>query len=86
MIFRGSDFISFCVGDISILFENELSFYRKVRKEAQRKTVNRVLLERILLDIKPNIQDLNNSSDITYDIYRADKRAGVLLSGRGICL
>jgi uncharacterized protein YutE (UPF0331/DUF86 family) len=37
--------------------------------------VNRVLLERILSDIKSNVKDLNNSIDITWDIYRTDKRA-----------
>lgn len=40
-----------------------------------KKMVNRVLLERILSDIKSNVKDLNNSIDITWDIYRTDKRA-----------
>ena len=36
--------------------------------------VNRVLLERILSDIKSNLQDLQDASDITWEIYRTDKR------------
>ena len=37
--------------------------------------VNRVLLERILGDIKANVRDLRNAADITWDVYRTDKRA-----------
>ncbi|MBW1699824.1 MAG: DUF86 domain-containing protein [Deltaproteobacteria bacterium] len=37
--------------------------------------VNRVLVERILTDIKSNLQDLKNASDITWEVYVLDKRA-----------
>lgn len=37
--------------------------------------VNRVLAERILADIKANVRDLRNATDITWDVYRTDKRA-----------
>jgi uncharacterized protein YutE (UPF0331/DUF86 family) len=37
--------------------------------------VNRVLLERILGDIKANVRDLRNAVDITWEVYRTDKRA-----------
>ena len=37
--------------------------------------VNRVLAERILADIKANVRDLKNATDITWDVYRTDKRA-----------
>lgn len=37
--------------------------------------VNRVLLERILVDIKTNVRELKNSVDITWDVYRTDIRA-----------
>jgi hypothetical protein len=37
--------------------------------------VNRVLLERILGDIKANVRDMRNAVDITWDVYRTDKRA-----------
>lgn len=37
--------------------------------------VNRVLLERILSDIGSYVQDLNNSSDITWFVYQKDIRA-----------
>jgi uncharacterized protein YutE (UPF0331/DUF86 family) len=37
--------------------------------------VNRVLAERILGDIKANVRDLRNATDITWDVYRTDKRA-----------
>lgn len=37
--------------------------------------VNRVLLERILADIKTNVKDLRDANDITWDIYRTDVRA-----------
>jgi uncharacterized protein YutE (UPF0331/DUF86 family) len=36
--------------------------------------VNRILLERILSDIKSNMQDLKGASDITWEIYKTDKR------------
>jgi len=41
----------------------------------ERKMVNRILVERILGDIKANVRDLRNATDITWDVYRADKRA-----------
>jgi uncharacterized protein YutE (UPF0331/DUF86 family) len=37
--------------------------------------VNRILAERILADIKANVHDLRNATDITWQIYRTDKRA-----------
>jgi len=37
--------------------------------------VDRVLVERILADIRANVRDLRNAGDITYDVYRTDKRA-----------
>jgi uncharacterized protein YutE (UPF0331/DUF86 family) len=37
--------------------------------------VNRILAERILGDIKANVRDLRNAVDITWDVYRTDKRA-----------
>ena len=37
--------------------------------------VNRVLVERILADIKSSLQDLKDASDITWDVYKSDKRA-----------
>jgi len=37
--------------------------------------VNRILAERILGDIKANVRDLRNATDITWDVYRTDKRA-----------
>ena len=37
--------------------------------------VNKILAERILSDIKLNLNDLQNASDITWDVYRVDKRA-----------
>ena len=36
--------------------------------------VNRILLERILSDIKSNLQDLKGASDITWEIYKTDIR------------
>ena len=36
--------------------------------------VNRLLLERILADIKSNVKDLKNANDITWDVYRTDIR------------
>ena len=37
--------------------------------------VDRVLLERILLDIQSNVKALRDAKDITWDIYRTDIRA-----------
>jgi uncharacterized protein YutE (UPF0331/DUF86 family) len=37
--------------------------------------VNRILLERILADIKSNIKDLKDADDITWEVYKRDKRA-----------
>ena len=37
--------------------------------------VNRVLLERIIADIKTNVKELRDSKDITWDVYRTDVRA-----------
>lgn len=37
--------------------------------------VDRVLLERILGDIKANIRDLKDATDIDWEVYKADKRA-----------
>ena len=37
--------------------------------------VNRILVERILGDIKANVHELRNAVDITWDVYRTDKRA-----------
>ena len=37
--------------------------------------VDRVLLERILSDIKANLNDLRNATDITWEVYITDKRA-----------
>ena len=37
--------------------------------------VNRVLLERILADIKTNVKELSDAKDITWDVYRTDVRA-----------
>ena len=36
--------------------------------------VNRLLLERILADIKSNVKELKNATDITWDVYRTDIR------------
>jgi uncharacterized protein YutE (UPF0331/DUF86 family) len=36
--------------------------------------VNKVLLERILSDIRSNLDDLKSASDITWDVYRLEKR------------
>jgi uncharacterized protein YutE (UPF0331/DUF86 family) len=36
--------------------------------------VNRLLLERILADIKSNVKELKNAKDITWDVYRTDIR------------
>jgi hypothetical protein len=36
---------------------------------------DRILLERLLSDIKTNIRDLREASDITWEIYHTDKRA-----------
>lgn len=37
--------------------------------------VDRVLIERILGDIRANVRDLRNAGDITWEIYRTDNRA-----------
>jgi len=37
--------------------------------------VDKVLLERILADIKANIRDLKEAVDITWEVYQTDKRA-----------
>lgn len=37
--------------------------------------VNRVLVERILADIRANVRDLRGAVDITWEVYRTDKRA-----------
>ncbi len=37
--------------------------------------VNQVLIERIVGDIKANVRDLRNAKDITWDVYKTDKRA-----------
>jgi len=37
--------------------------------------INRILLERILGDIEANVRDLRNAQDITWEVYRTDKRA-----------
>ncbi len=37
--------------------------------------VDKVLLERILTNIRTYIEDLRNASDITWEIYKTDKRA-----------
>ncbi len=36
--------------------------------------VNRLLLERILADIKSNVKELKNAKDITWDVYRTNIR------------
>jgi uncharacterized protein YutE (UPF0331/DUF86 family) len=37
--------------------------------------VDRILLERILADIKANVTELKNAEDITWNLYRTDVRA-----------
>ena len=37
--------------------------------------VNRILLERILANIKSNVKELRDAKDISWDIYRTDVRA-----------
>lgn len=37
--------------------------------------VDRLLLERILADIRSHVSDLRRAEDITWDVYRRDKRA-----------
>jgi len=37
--------------------------------------VDRILIERILTDIRSHVQDLTDASDITWEIYRTDKRS-----------
>lgn len=38
------------------------------------KMVDRILLERILADIRANVTDLKKATDITWDLYRTDVR------------
>lgn len=37
--------------------------------------VDRVLMERILSDIKSNVKDLRDASDITWENYKTNKRS-----------
>jgi len=37
--------------------------------------IDRILLERILSDIKANVNDLKEADDITWEVYRKDRRA-----------
>jgi uncharacterized protein YutE (UPF0331/DUF86 family) len=37
--------------------------------------VDRLLLEKVLLDIKSNVRDLREAHDITWEVYRTDKRS-----------
>ena len=37
--------------------------------------VDRILIERVLTDIRSHVQDLTDASDITWEIYRTDKRS-----------
>ncbi|MBW2037455.1 MAG: DUF86 domain-containing protein [Deltaproteobacteria bacterium] len=37
--------------------------------------VDRILIERIISDIKANVKELREATDITWDVYRTDKRA-----------
>jgi len=37
--------------------------------------VNKIVIERIIADIKGNVKELKDASDITWDIYRTDVRA-----------
>ena len=37
--------------------------------------VNKILIERILADIKAYLKDLKDASDITWEVYKKDKRA-----------
>ena len=39
------------------------------------KMVDRILLERILSEITSEVNDLKNATDITWEVYRTDKRA-----------
>jgi uncharacterized protein YutE (UPF0331/DUF86 family) len=36
--------------------------------------VNRVILERVLADIKTNVKELRDAKDVTWDVYRTDVR------------
>ncbi len=45
------------------------------RSSTVRNMVDRILIERIISDIKADIQDLRGCTDITWDVYRTDKRA-----------
>jgi len=40
-----------------------------------KKMVDRILLERILSEITSEVNDLKNATDITWEIYKTDKRA-----------
>lgn len=37
--------------------------------------VDRILIERVLTDIRSHVHDLTDASDITWEIYRTDKRS-----------
>lgn len=37
--------------------------------------VDRIIVERILADIRSGVQDLHNANDINWDVYQSDKRA-----------
>ena len=37
--------------------------------------VDRILMERVLADIRSHVKDLTDASDITWEIYRTDKRS-----------
>lgn len=37
--------------------------------------VDRLLLEKVLMDIKSNVQDLRQMIDITWEVYKTDKRS-----------
>ncbi len=37
--------------------------------------VNRLIMERLLADIRVNLEDLRSADDITWEVYQTDKRA-----------
>jgi len=39
------------------------------------KMVNRLLIERVLSDIKSNVADLQGATDISWEVYQTDKRS-----------
>ena len=39
------------------------------------KMVDRILLERILSEITSEVNDLKNATDITWEVYKTDKRS-----------